>query len=97
MHSDKMNKTERRIHVYYSGSVQGVGFRFTAQRAALFLGLKGWVSNLYDGRVEIVCEGREADLKEFLGNIDGTFGEYMRDKDIKWGDAAGEFDGFDIR
>ena len=89
-----MNK---RLHAYYSGSVQGVGFRFTAERVAGSLGLKGWVRNLRDGRVEVMCEGNEASLKEFLAKIESVFKEYIRDADVSWGEAAGKFAGFDIR
>jgi len=87
----------KQLHVHYSGWVQGVGFRFTAERVAASLGLKGWVKNLRDGRVEIVCEGKEGALKEFLEKISATFKTYVRDIDARWGDATGEFDGFDIR
>lgn len=46
-----------RIHLWVSGTVQGVGYRATLQRAALQVGLNGWVRNLADGRVEAVLEG----------------------------------------
>lgn len=88
---------EKRLHAYYSGSVQGVGFRFTAERVAIGLGLKGWVRNLGDGRVEIELEGPEAALQEFLRKVDSVFREYIRDIDTKWGGAEGLFEGFDIR
>ena len=86
-----------RAHAYYSGSVQGVGFRLTAERAAFSLGLTGWVKNLDDGRVEVVCEGGEKDIKEFLTKIYSVFKMYINDTDIEWQPATGEFDGFDIR
>jgi acylphosphatase len=89
-----MNK---RLHAYYSGSVQGVGFRYSAERTATSLELSGWVKNLRDGRVELVCEGKDAPLKEFLRKIDTMFGSYIRDREIEWSDATGEFDLFDIR
>ncbi|MDP3791181.1 MAG: acylphosphatase [Candidatus Omnitrophota bacterium] len=89
-----MNK---RIHAYYSGSVQGVGFRYMAERTATSLNLTGWVKNIRDGRVEIVCEGSEASLSEFLQKIDKIFSAYISDKDIEWGNATKEFDYFDIR
>lgn len=89
-----MNK---RIHVYYSGNVQGVGFRFTSEDVGMSLGLNGWVRNLEDGRVEVVCEGAEKALKEFLGKMDDIFGRYIRNADVKWEDPTGEFSGFDIR
>ncbi len=87
----------KRAHVYYSGSVQGVGFRFSAERAASSLGLTGWVKNLDDGRVEVVCEGTERDIQEFLAKIYSVFKMYIDDTAIEWQPASGEFYGFDIR
>ncbi len=89
-----MNK---RIHVYYSGSVQGVGFRYTAERAASSLGLTGWVKNLSDGRLEVVCEGKESALIEFLKKIEGVFKDYIRDADVEWGEATEKFENFEVR
>jgi acylphosphatase len=88
---------EKRVHAIYSGSVQGVGFRFACERAASSSGLNGWVRNMDDGRVEIVCEGREADIKEFLEKIYSIFNTSIRDIDVRWADATGEFGSFDIR
>ena len=89
-----MNK---RLHAYYSGDVQGVGFRYSAQRVAASLSLTGWVKNVKDGRVEIVCEGNDAPLKEFLQKIEAMFGSYIRDKEVEWSNVTGELDYFDIR
>jgi acylphosphatase len=47
-----------RRHVWVSGDVQGVGFRYTCYYQATAAGVAGWVRNLYDGRVEAVFEGR---------------------------------------
>ena len=49
-----------RKHIYFSGRVQGVGFRYHAYRIALALNLTGWVQNLYDDRVEMEVQGEEA-------------------------------------
>ena len=46
-----------RRHIYFSGRVQGVGFRFQASWAAKRLDLTGWVRNLADGRVEMEVQG----------------------------------------
>jgi len=87
----------KRFHAFYSGSVQGIGFRFTAERLASSLGIKGWVSNLSDGRVELVCEGKGPALDEFLKKISDVFGAYMREADIRPEEVTGEFQDFDIR
>ena len=89
-----MNK---RIHAYYSGSVQGVGFRFTAQRTASNLNLTGWVRNLGDGRVEVLCEGAAPVLKKFLDGMNDVFKKYISGTDVEWGASTGEFNVFDIR
>jgi acylphosphatase len=87
----------KQIHAYYSGRVQGVGFRFTAEDLAHELGILGWVKNLRDGRVEIVAEAEEEILHSFLKKIDNYFAGYIRDKDIHWKEATGEFDDFGLR
>ncbi|MFZ0212679.1 MAG: acylphosphatase [Candidatus Acidiferrales bacterium] len=47
---------------YVSGAVQGVGFRYFAQRASVRFGLTGYVRNLRDGRVEVYAMGTESQL-----------------------------------
>ena len=89
-----MNK---RLHLYYSGSVHGVGFRYTAERIALSLNITGWVKNLEDGRVEVVCEGEAAPLNKFLDKIKDIFGAYIKDASVEPQKATGEFESFDIK
>ena len=48
-----------------SGRVQGVGYRFFAERVAHQLGLRGYVKNLWNGDVEAYAIGDEAQLEEF--------------------------------
>ena len=52
-----------------SGLVQGVGYRFFAQRAAARHQVLGFVKNLKDGNVECYVEGREKNVKEFLDDL----------------------------
>lgn len=54
-----------RKHLYFSGRVQGVGFRYRSYYIARSLGLTGWVKNLSDGRVEMEVQG-DADTIESL-------------------------------
>ena len=55
-----------RAHVFLSGRVQGVFFRTTAKEWAEELGIRGWIRNLPDGRVEAVIEGDEDKVREML-------------------------------
>lgn len=87
---------KKQLHIYCSGRVQGVGFRFTAESIARDLGVTGWAKNLGDGRVEIVAEAEEGVLKDFLEKINKYFARYIRDVDIEWLSARGEFKDFVI-
>ena len=89
--------TNKRLHLYYSGSVQGIGFRYTAQRIAESLKLTGWVRNLSDGRVEVTVEGSEPEIESFLQKINDIFKGYAWNTETQWDEATGEFMGFDIR
>ena len=58
----------KRIHLFISGYVQGVGFRWYVERIARRMGsVTGFVRNLADGRVEIVVEGEEDATVQFTG------------------------------
>lgn len=55
-----------RAHVFVSGTVQGVGYRYSTYNQAKHLGINGWVRNLPDGRVEAVFEGKKAEVEQIL-------------------------------
>ena len=55
-----------RLHAYFSGRVQGVGFRFTTIHIAHGHRVVGFVRNLSDGRVELLAEGTKDELEKFL-------------------------------
>lgn len=55
--------TQAAKRFFVSGTVQGVGYRYFAQRAAQRAGLAGYVKNLHDGRVEVYAFGEEDALK----------------------------------
>ncbi len=52
--------------IIVSGRVQGVGFRYFAQKNARLYGVNGYVKNLYDGRVEVVAEGEGTQVEQFI-------------------------------
>jgi len=79
---------KKQAHIFYSGMVQGVGFRFNAEYIASQIGVYGWVKNLKDGRVEIVAEAEEEVLKKFLERIDKYFSQYIHDVVIEYNDAT---------
>lgn len=86
-----------RLHVYISGHVQGVFFRDWTRRNAQELGLKGWVKNLPDRRIEAVFEGPKAKLEEMLRRcLDGPGAAKVEHVDVIWEKATDEFKTFEI-
>ena len=59
-------QSSRRVHVFVSGQVQGVGYRISTAQAAEALGIQGWVRNLPDDRVEAVFEGAPDSVEEMI-------------------------------
>lgn len=70
-----------RKHVYFSGAVQGVGFRCRARYTAESLGLTGWVKNLPDGRVEMEVQGDRASMERLMSELEN--GRFIRIADVE--------------
>lgn len=88
----------KRLVIVVSGRVQGVCFRASTREMAARLGLRGWVRNLPDGRVEAVFEGEEQPLRLMLAWCQtGPPGGRVDRADACWGTATNEFEGFSIR
>jgi len=86
-----------RLHVYFSGHVQGVGFRYSVKQLSLEFDVTGWVKNLPDGRVELVAEGERNELETFQAAIpDAGLRRFIRDTQSHWCEGTGEFRGFEI-
>jgi acylphosphatase len=94
-----VNLLDVAVHAFVEGRVQGVGFRFFVQRQALALGIKGWVRNLHGGAtVEVMAEGPRADLEMLLADLRrGPRMASVEGVDASWQEAAGAFQGFEIR
>ena len=69
--------------VLYSGTVQGVGFRYTALHLARGFAVGGAVRNLADGRVELVAEGEAAEVERFLAAVRRQMAGYIEGEDIQ--------------
>jgi len=70
-------------HIIFIGRVQGVGFRFTAQRAASRHKLTGFARNLWDGTVEMLAQGRPEDIDDCIQDINEYFAGYIRETKIE--------------
>jgi len=90
-----MSKT--RAHVFISGFVQGVGFRFFAILNARKLGVSGVVRNLRDGRVEVIAEGELENVKAFIRCLrKGPPGANVVGVDVRLEKYEGEFSDFSV-
>ena len=86
-----------RRDVYYSGRVQGVGFRYTVASIARDYEVTGYVRNLRDGRVELVVEGAMPEIEHLLAAIADRMSGYIRGTEVKEPFPTGQFREFDIR
>ena len=97
-HIGRVNAVNRRrMQVIYSGQVQGVGFRYTVRSVATGFDVTGTVRNLPSGQVELIAEGGRDELEAFRQAIrESGLDHFVRDEDVSWAEAAGEFRGFEI-
>ena len=86
----------KQLHVYFSGHVQGVGFRQTTRRLAQGFQIAGWVRNLEDGRVELLVEGEDAEILRFFKLVCERMKQYINNMETNWGIALNQFTGFEI-
>ena len=85
------------LQVFFSGRVQGVGFRYTTEHVARGFEVTGFVRNLPDGRVEILAEGEESVLGDFLRAVcESPMKPYIRDFETHWLEAQDRFKVFGV-
>lgn len=80
--------------VHYSGRVQGVGFRAAAVNIAKDYPVTGWVKNLKDGRVQLLVEGPERGVTDFLAAIRKSWGKDIEKEDVKKVEPSGDYRDF---
>ena len=89
--------SRQRMTVFYSGRVQGVGFRYTVKSITNGFEVTGVVRNLADGRVELVAEGTREELEAFRQGVrESGLGRLIQGEQELIGPATGEFRGFEI-
>jgi acylphosphatase len=82
--------------VYYSGAVQGVGFRATTAHLARAYPVTGWVRNLSDGRVQLLAEGPADRVDAFLLAVRSYWREYLKSEQQEEQPLSGRITGFTI-
>ncbi len=90
--------TNVRAHVTISGHVQGVFYRAATQRQANTWGVKGWVRNLPDGRVEALFEGDQAAVQAMVSWChSGPPNAYVTGVEVSYEPYSGQFTSFGVR
>jgi acylphosphatase len=87
----------QRREIYFSGRVQGVGFRYTTRSVARGFAIGGFVKNLPDGRVQLVVEGTPAEIEAFLAALQAEMGHYIDHTQELTGPATGRYEGFEVK
>jgi len=96
-HRDESAPGRRRLHAFFAGRVQGVGFRYVSRALGRRHGVAGWVRNLPDGRVELEVEGAEEVLRRYLRDLEHEFRFLISDREIRWLAPKGEYGEFQVR
>lgn len=80
---------QKQAHVFFTGDVQGVGFRYTVQHLARGYRVFGYVKNLSDGRVELLAQGDEMEIKDLIQAVrDSRMNEHIQNVEIKWSEKC---------
>jgi len=88
----------KQVHLIISGRVQGVYFRANTRDVARQLGLKGFVRNLSDRRVEVIAQGEVSELRKLIEFCQkGPPGAEVDDIGITYEEIIDKFSGFDVR
>ena len=83
--------------VWFTGSVQGVGFRYSIRHIAKTFEVSGYVKNLADGRVELIAEGVSEELDRFLDAVQRRFQSHILDSNIIELPVTNQYSDFSIR
>jgi acylphosphatase len=83
--------------VFFSGRVQGVGFRYQTVQVAKGFEVTGYVRNLPDGRVVLEVEGGEREVDSFVAEVEDQLGSYIKHAEKRRAFRKQRFFDFTIR
>lgn len=83
--------------LFYTGHVQGVGFRYTASQIAREFEVSGYVRNLPDGRVQVELEGHAGEIAGYAEAVEERMHGYIRKVERTTERRPASFKGFEIR
>lgn len=88
----------KHAHIFVSGRVQGVGYRYFVKSNARKVGVTGWVRNLPDTRVEAVLQGNKTQIEDMLARCRrGPMLSEVTDIEVRWEEKEQDFWTFEIR
>lgn len=91
-----MNLTISYIECFFSGRVQGVGFRYEVLSIAKGYDLTGYVKNVDDGKVELYIEGSNNEIEAFIDEIGNQLDTYISEIEKRYGSGMKRFNTFSI-
>jgi acylphosphatase len=83
--------------VFFSGRVQGVGFRYAALQVAKEFEVSGFVSNLPDGRVQLEAEGTPGEVAAYITAVEERMHGHVRKIERQGALRSAQFSGFSIK
>ncbi|HVF69118.1 MAG TPA: acylphosphatase [Xanthomonadales bacterium] len=88
----------KQAHIFVSGVVQGVGYRYFVRSNARKLGLTGWVRNTTNGKVEAVLRGSQEQIEQMLALCrQGPMLSEVKNIQLEWEEGNEEFESFEVR
>lgn len=89
---------KKHVTLKITGLVHGIGYRYTTKKEAKKRGIVGYVTNLSDGSVELVVEGEEQTLKDFIiWCYNGVGPATVQTIEDTWADSTGKYNDFVIK
>jgi len=85
------------VVVFFTGHVQGVGFRYQTFQIAKEFEVSGYVMNMLDGRVKLELEGFEDEVNTFVSEMEDRLEGFIRNTEVRSSRRRPQFRSFDIR